>query len=117
MTTEAPNPPQPPLMDVTEVYRILGRLEEGLSQLRDQLVRHEESNERQFDRIYERLNRMDERFVDGRFAQMDGRFAQMDQRFARLEGRIDRLMLALFAIGATLIVGFGGIILQNALGG
>ena len=105
MTTEASDPPQPPLMDVSEVYRTLGRLEEGQVQLKEQLVRQEERNERQFDRIDERFNRMDERF------------ASVDERFARLEGRIDRLMLALFAIGATIIVGFGGIILQNALGG
>ncbi len=91
MTTEAPDSPQPPLMDVAEVYRTLGRLEEGQVQLKDQLVRNEERNERRFDRI--------------------------DERFTRLEGRIDRLMLGLFAIGATIIVGFGGIILQNALGG
>ena len=80
------------------MYRILGRLEEGQAQLKEQLVRHEERNERQFDRI-------------------DEEFKRIEQRFSRLEGRIDRLMLALFAIGATLIVGFGGIILQNALGG
>ena len=91
MTTETPDSPQPPLMDVAEVYRTLGRLEEGQSQFKDQLVRHEERNERQFERI--------------------------EHRFARLESRIDRLMLALFAIGATMIAGFGGIILQNALSG
>ena len=112
MTTEASDPPQPPLMDVSEVYRTLGRLEEGQVQLKEQLVRQEERNERQFDRIDERFNRMDERF-----ARVDERFARVDERFARLEGRIDRLMLALFAIGATIIVGVGGIILQNALGG
>jgi predicted nuclease with TOPRIM domain len=112
MTTETPDPPQPPLMDVAEVYRTLGRLEEGQSQLKDQLVRHEERNERQFDRIEQRFNRMDERFD-----RVDERFARVDERLARLESRIDRLMLALFAIGATIIVGFGGIILQNALGG
>ena len=98
MTTETPDSPQPPLMDVAEVYRTLGRLEEGQSQLKDQLVRHEERNERQFERI-------------------DERFAGIDGRFARLEGRIDRLMLPLLAIGATIIVGFGGVILQNTLGG
>ncbi len=105
MTTETPDSPQPPLMDVAEVYRTLGRLEEGQSQLKDQLVRHEERNERQFERIDERFNRMDERF------------AGIDGRFARLEGRIDRLMLPLLAIGATIIVGFGGVILQNTLSG
>ena len=98
MTTETPDSPQPPLMDVAEVYRTLGRLEEGQSQLKDQLVRHEERNERQFERI-------------------DERFAGIDGRFARLEGRIDRLMLPLLAIGATIIVGFGGVILQNTLSG
>jgi predicted nuclease with TOPRIM domain len=119
MTTETPDPPQPPLMDVAEVYRTLGRLEEGQSQLKDQLVRHEERNERQFDRIEQRFDRMDERFarVDERFTRVDERFDRIEQRFTRIEGRIDRLMLALFAIGATIIVGFGGIILQNALGG
>ena len=112
MTTETPDLPQPPLMNVAEVYRTLGRLEEGQSQLKDQLVRHEERNERQFDRIEQRFNRMDERFD-----RVDERFARVDERFARLESRIDRLMFALFAIEATIIVGFGGIILQNALGG
>ena len=112
MTTETPDPPRPPQIDVAEVYRTLGRLEEGQSQLKDQLVRHEERNERQFDRIEQRFNRMDERFD-----RVDERFARVDERLARLESRIDRLMLALFAIGATIIVGFGGIILQNALGG
>ena len=112
MTTEVPDPPQPLLMDVSEVYRTLGRLEEGQVQLKEQLVRHEERNERQFDRMDERFTRVDERFN-----RMDERFTRVDERFARLEGRIDRLMLVLFAIGATIIVGFGGIILQNALGG
>ena len=112
MTTETPDLPQPPLMNVAEVYRTLGRLEEGQSQLKDQLVRHDERNERQFDRIEQRFNRMDERFD-----RVDERFARVDERLARLESRIDRLMFALFAIEATIIVGFEGIILQNALGG
>ena len=51
MTTETSGTPQPPVMEVAEVYRVLGRLEEGQSQIKGQLNNHEQ----RFGQIEQRL--------------------------------------------------------------
>ena len=91
MTTEAaqnPQSPQPPVMDVAEVYRTLGRLEEAQSQTREILVR-----------VEQRLDRQEER---------------NEQRFRDVNTRIDRLWYTIVGIGAALAVGY---ILDRVLGG
>ena len=98
MTTEAtenPQAPQPPVMDVAEVYRTLGRLEEAQSQTREILVR-----------IEQRLDRQDERF--------DRQEERNEQRFREVNRRIDRLWYTIVGIGAALAVGY---ILDRVLGG
>ena len=98
MTTEAtenPQAPQPPVMEVTEVYRTLGRLEEAQSQTREILVR-----------IEQRLDRQDERF--------DRQEERNEQRFREVNRRIDRLWYTIVGIGAALAVGY---ILDRVLGG
>ena len=91
MTTEAaqnPQSPQPPVMDVAEVYRTLGRLEEAQSQTREILAR-----------VEQRLDRQEER---------------TEQRFRDFNRRIDRLWYTIVGIGAALAVGY---ILDRVLGG
>ena len=98
MTTEAtenPQAPQPPVMEVTEVYRTLGRLEEAQSQTREILVR-----------IEQRLDRQDERF--------DRQEERNEQRFREVNRRIDRLWYTIVGIAAALAVGY---ILDRVLGG
>ena len=98
MTTEAtenPQAPQPPVMEVTEVYRTLGRLEEAQSQTREILVR-----------IEQRLDRQDERF--------DRQEERNEQRFREVNRRIDRLWYTIVGIGAALAVGY---ILDRVLSG
>ena len=92
MTTEATETPQPPVMNVSEVYRALGSLERGQTELKEQLIRHEERNDQQFVRLEERT----------------------DRQFAEVNRRIDRLTYTILGIGAALAV---GLILQSALGG
>ena len=98
MTTEAtenPQAPQPPVMEVTEVYRTLGRLEEAQSQTREILVR-----------IEQRLDRQDERF--------DRQEERNEQRFREVNRRMDRLWYTIVGIGAALAVGY---ILDRVLSG
>ncbi len=98
MTTEAaqqPQAPQPPVMDVAEVYRTLGRLEEAQSQTREVLLR-----------IDQRLDRQDERF--------DRQEERNEQRFREVNRRMDRLWYTIVGIGAALAVGY---ILDRVLGG
>ena len=105
MTTEAtgnPQAPQPPVMDVAEVYRTLGRLEEAQSQTREILVRIEQ----RLDRQDERLDRQDERF--------DRQEERNEQRFREVNRRMDRLWYTIVGIGAALAVGY---ILDRVLGG
>ncbi len=92
MTTETSQPSE---IDVGELYRSLGRLEEAQSQFREQLARHEEQNERQFARHEE----------------------QNDRQFARLEARLDRLMFGMFGFGATIIAAVVASIVITLLGG
>ena len=88
MTTEATETPQPPVMNVAEVYRILGSLERGQIDIKEQLTRSEE----RFDRSEERN----------------------EQRFREVNRRIDRLWYTIVGIGAAVIVGY---VLQQVFGG
>ena len=91
MTTEAaqnPQSPQPPVMDVAEVYRTMGRLEEAQSQNKEILAR-----------VEQRLDRQEER---------------NEQRFRDVNRRIHRLWHTIVGIGAALAVGY---ILDRVLGG
>ena len=91
MTTEAtqnPQSPQPPVMDVAEVYRTLGSLERGQAEIKERL-----------DRQDQRLDRQEER---------------SERQFAEVNRRIDRLTFTILGVGAALAV---GLILQSVLGG
>ncbi len=94
MTTEAtqePQAPQPPVMNVAEVYRILGSLERGQTEIKEQLVRSDERNDQRFARNEERLDRCEER---------------NEQRFRETNRRIDRLWYTIVGIGAAIIAGY-----------
>ena len=105
MTTEAtqqPQAPQPPVMDVSEVYRTLGRLEEGQQQTREHLARielrfdrHEELNNQQFER-HEVRN---------------------EQRYLETNKRIDRLWYTIVGGSIAILAGMAGLAVQNALMG
>ena len=82
-------------MDVAEVYRTLGRLEEAQSQNREFLVRIEQWLDRQ----------------EGRFDRQEDR---NEQRFSEVNRRIDRSLYAIVGMGAAIIVGYG---LQQVFGG
>ena len=61
MTTEATEDPQPqqhPVVDAVEVYRILGGLERGQVELKEQLARQEERNEQRFREVNRRIDRL-----------------------------------------------------------
>ena len=106
MTTEAAQdpqlPPQPPVMDVAEVYRTLGRLEEAQSRTREVLLR-----------IEQRLDRQEERF--GRLEdRIDRQEDRNEQRFREVNRRIDQLWYTIVGIGVALAVGYA---LDRVLGG
>ena len=82
-------------MDVAEVYRTLGRLEEAQSQTREILVR-----------IEQRLDRQEERF--------DRQEDRNEQQFREVNRRIDRLWYTIVGIGTAIIVGY---VLQQVFGG
>ena len=94
MTTEATQgsqpatPPEMEASDVREVYRSLGNLERGQSEIK------------------ERLDRQDQRF--------DRQDERSDRQFAEVNRRIDRLWYTIVGIGAALAVGY---ILDRVLGG
>ena len=75
-------------MDVAEVYRTLGRMEEAQSQTREILVR-----------IEHRIDRQEER---------------KEQRFRDVNWRIDQLRYTIVGIGAAVIVGY---VLQQVFSG
>ena len=75
-------------MDVAEVYRTLGRMEEAQSQTREILVR-----------IEQRIDRQEER---------------KEQRFRDVNWRIDQLRYTIVGIGAAVIVGY---VLQQVFSG
>ena len=94
MTTEAtqqPQVPQPPVMDVAEVYRTLGRLEEGQQQTREHLAR-----------IEQRIDRHEER---------------NDLQFAEVNRRIDRVWYTIVGGAIAILAGMAGLAVQNALMG
>jgi hypothetical protein len=94
MTTEAtqqPQNPQPPVMDVAEVYRTLGRLEEGQLQTREQLAR-----------IDQRLDRHEER---------------NDLQFTEVNRRVDRVWYTIVGAAVAILAGMAGLAVQNALMG
>ena len=95
MTTEATESPQPPVMNVAEVYRTLGSLERGQAEIKERLDRQDQ----RFDRQDQRFDRLEER---------------TDRRFAEVNRRIDRLTYTILGVGAALAV---GLILQSVLGG
>ena len=106
MTTEAtqqPQAPQPPVMNVAEVYRILGGLEKGQTEIKEQIVRSEERNDQRHARSEERN--------DQRHARSEER---NDQQFREVNRRIDRLWYTIVGIGAAVIVGY---VLQQVFGG
>ena len=94
MTTEATETPQPPVMNVAEVYRILGSLERGQAEIKERL-----------DRQDQRLDRQEERF--------DRQEDRNNQRFSEVNRRIDRLTYTILGVGTALTV---GLILQSVLG-
>ncbi len=95
MTTEAtqgPQPATPPEMDasdVREVYRILGGLERGQTEIK------------------ERLDRQDQRF--------DRHEERDEQRYRETNRRIDRLWYTIVGFGLAVLAGMAGLALQNAL--
>ena len=101
MTTEAsqqPQSPQPPVMDVAEVYRTLGRLEEGQLQTREHL-----------NRIEQRLDRDDQR--------LDRHEERNDLQFAEVNRRIDRVWYTIVGGAIAILAGMAGLAVQNALMG
>ena len=86
--TQQPTP-QPPVMDVAEVYRALGRLEEASSQNKEHLVR-----------IEQRLDRREER---------------NDLQFTEVNRRIDRLWYTIVGGSIAILAGMAGFAVQNAL--
>ena len=124
MTTEAtqgPQPATPPEMDasdVREVYRILGGLERGQTEIKERLdrqdqrfARHEERNEQQFAR-HEEHN-------EQQFARHEERFdryeERSEQRYRETNRRIDRLWYTIVGFGLAVLAGMAGLALQNAL--
>ncbi len=102
MTTEAtqgPQPVTPPEMDasdVREVYRILGGLERGQTEIKERL-----------DRQDQRLDRQDQRF--------DRHEERDEQRYRETNRRIDRLWYTIVGFGLAVLAGMAGLALQNAL--
>ena len=87
-TTQNPQDPQPPMMDVAEVYRTLGRLEAGQAQL-----------EAGHTQINQRIDRLEQNTA---------------QQFIEVNRRIDRLTYTIIGVGAALII---GLVLQSVFGG
>ena len=113
MTTEASGTPQPPVMEVAEVYRLLGNLERGQTnleagqaELKEQLTRLEDRTNQRFDRIEGQYNQ--------RFDRIEG---QYNQRFDRIERRVDRLMFAIIGFGAAMLVAAAGYALRGLFSG
>ena len=101
MTTEATQsqqpavPPEADTIDVREVYRILGRLESGQTEIKERLDRQDQ----RFDRLEQRVDRQEDR---------------NEQRFLDVNRRVDRVWYTIVGIGAALAVGY---ILDRILGG
>ena len=83
-----------------DILRSLGRIEGNQEQMN------------------ERLREMNGRFdrVDARFDRTDTRFDRTDTRFDRADARFDRLLLALLAVGATIVAALIVILVKLFLG-
>ena len=112
MTTEATENPQPqqhPVVDAVGVYRILGGLERGQVELKEQLARQEERSEQRFARLEERADRQEERSEQ----RSDRQEERNEQRFREVNRRIDRLMYTIIGITTVAIAGY---VLQQVFG-
>ena len=136
MTTEAtqqPQAPQPQVMDVSEVYRILGTLqqahvgtEQQLVEVKQQLIRHEERNDQQFARLEERNDQQFARLEERNDQQLARLEERNDQRFERHEERndaqnretnrrIDRVWYTIVGGTIAILAGMAGLAVQIAL--
>ncbi len=110
-TTQDPQAPQPTVMDITEVYRLLGRLEEGQLQTKEQLIRLEQRQDRNEERTGQRFDRHEER-TEQRFDRHEER---NDQQLAEVNRRIDRLWYTIVGGAVAILAGMAGLAVQNAL--
>ena len=120
MTTETTQEPQPPVMNVAEVYRILGSLERGQAEIKEQLVRNEERTEQRFDRIEQRIDRNEERTeqrIDRNEERADRHEERNEQRYRETNRRIDRLWYTIAGATIVILAGLAGLAAQNALMG
>ena len=116
MTTEAtqqPQAPQPPVMDVAEMYRTLGRLEEGQQQAREHLARIEQ----RFDRYEEVNNQRLDRHEEHNNQQFERHEVRNEQRYLETNKRIDRLWYTTVGAIVAILAGMAGLAVQNALMG
>ena len=135
MTTEATETSPSPVINVAEVYRILGILEqaqaetkEQLVEIKEQIVRNEERTDQRFtrneERTEQRFTRSEER-TDQRFAHSEERTDQRfthneertDRQFREVNQRIDRLWYTIVGFGLVILAGIAGLAIQNALFG
>ena len=77
-----------PPNDVAELWRAIGRIEEGQRQLSQRMDRMEQS-------FNQRMDRMEQSFNE--------RMDRMDQRMDRLERRIERLLYTGLAVGGAIL--------------
>jgi predicted nuclease with TOPRIM domain len=73
---------------------------------------------RSLGRIEGNQEQMNERLreMNGRFDRVDARFDRTDTRFDRADARFDRLLLALLAVGATIVAALIVILVKLFLG-
>lgn len=83
-------------MEVAEVFRILGRLEQAQDGTKEQLAE-----------IKERFDRQDQRF--------DRHEERNEQRYRETNRRIDRLWYTIVGATIAILAGIAGLALQNAL--
>ena len=124
MTTEATETSQSPVINVAEVYRILGILERAHAETKEQLVEIKEQIVRNEERTEQRFARSEER-TDQRFARSEERTDQRltrseertDRQFREVNQRIDRLWYTIVGFGLVILAGIAGLAIQNALFG
>ena len=73
---------------------------------------------RSLGRIEGNQEQMNERLreMNGRFDRVDARFDRTDTRFDRADARFDQLLLALLAVGATIVAALIVILVKLFLG-
>ena len=94
-------------MEVAEVFRILGRLEQAQDGTKEQLAE-----------IKERFDRQDQRFdrhEDHNNQQFDRHEERNEQRYRETNRRIDRLWYTIVGTTIAILAGIAGLALQNAL--